>query len=194
MKQQPGLFCPDLRLNLEAFRFFYNYKNLTLQLISDSLSVKSIEFFNAKKSSTIDENTPYPVTMTVEWLNSYFHIPGSDFPEVEFLQTPDINITDSSAEKKKGKVSLDLSGYTVREIRVYKELIKIQPGSRISYGSLAEKSGIPSGARFIGNTMAKNRFPIIIPCHRVIRSDGTMGNYTGGNHIKAFLLDHESRA
>ena len=179
---------------MKSFSFFYNYKDFTLQLISDSLSIKSIEFFNAKKSSTIDENTPYPVIMTVEWLNSYFGITGSDFPEVEFLQTLSINISDSSAEKKSGKVLLDLSAYTVREIRVYKELIKIKPGSRISYGSLAEKSGIPSGARFIGNTMAKNRFPIIIPCHRVIRSDGTMGNYTGGNHIKAFLLDHESRA
>ena len=194
MKKQHGLFWPDLRLNLEAFRFFYNYKDLTLQLISDSLSIKSIEFFDAEKSSTIDENTPYPVIMTVEWLNSYFRVTGSDFPEVEFLQTLSINISDSSAEKKSGKVLLDLSGYTVREIRVYKELIKIKPGSRISYGSLAEKSGIPSGARFIGNTMAKNRFPLIIPCHRVIRSDGSMGNYTGGIHIKKFLLDHESRA
>jgi len=178
---------------LEEFSFFYNYKNLTLRLTSDSDSIKSIDFCSKKKSSSIDDKIPYPLVMAIKWLNSYFSIGGSDSPEVEFSDPLSSNISDSSAEKKNGKVLLDLSRYTVREIKVYKELINIKPGSRISYGELAKKSGIPSGARFIGNTMAKNRFPLIIPCHRVIRSDGSIGNYTGGNHIKAFLLDHEYR-
>ncbi|MBP7734743.1 MAG: MGMT family protein [Spirochaetes bacterium] len=88
-------------------------------------------------------------------------------------------------------VNLDLSWYTLKEIQVYGELLKIPTGSTISYGDLAWKSGIPGGARFVGNTMAKNSFPIIIPCHRVIRSDGSMGNYSGGVNIKKHLLDIE---
>jgi len=183
-----------MEIELEKFSFYYNYKDFTLHLISDPLSLKSINFCSKKKSSPIDDKTPYPVIMALQWLNSYFSMGESDFPEVEFSDSMGSNISDSSAEKKSGKVLLDMNRYTEREMQVYKELIKIKPGSRISYGALAEKSGIPSGARFIGNTMAKNRFPVIIPCHRVIKSDGSMGNYTGGIHIKKFLLDHESGA
>jgi len=62
----------------------------------------------------------------------------------------------------------------------------------ISYGELAMLAGIPRGGRFVGNTMAKNRFPVIIPCHRVIKSDGTPGTYTSGPERKIFLLNHES--
>jgi len=179
---------------LGKFSFYYNYKDFTLHLISDPLSLKSINFCSKKKSSPIDDKTPDPVIMALQWLNCYFSIGKSDFPEVEFSDSMKSNISDSSAEKKIGKVLLDMSGYTEKEIQVYKELIQVKPGKRISYGALAEKSDIPSGARFIGNTMAKNRFPVIIPCHRVIKSDGSIGNYTGGFHIKTFLLDHESRA
>ncbi|OHD69160.1 MAG: hypothetical protein A2W19_06120 [Spirochaetes bacterium RBG_16_49_21] len=88
---------------------------------------------------------------------------------------------------------IDLSGYTQKEIRVYRELLKIPPGRTISYNKLSEKAGIPSGARFVGNAMAKNAFPIIIPCHRVIKSGGAIGNYSGGVGIKDLLLKHESR-
>jgi methylated-DNA-[protein]-cysteine S-methyltransferase len=50
---------------------------------------------------------------------------------------------------------------------------------------------VPGGGRFVGNAMAKNMFPVFIPCHRVIKSDGAMGYYSGGVHIKEFLLAHE---
>ncbi len=179
---------------MKTFSFYYNYKDFTLHLIADSLSLKSINFCGKKKSSTIDNKTPYPLIMAHHWLNSYFSIAGSDFPDVELSAPLNLKQENSYADNKRGKILLDLSSYTEKEIQVYKELVKIEPGRRISYGALAEKSGIPSGARFIGNTMAKNRFPVIIPCHRVIKSDSSMGNYTGGIHIKKFLLDHESRA
>lgn len=179
---------------MEEFIYFYNYRNFTLRIISDTVYLKSIDFCAKKKSTQATGKTPSPLLITVQWLNSYFNISGSDFPEVEFFNTISLKNKKLSAENKSGKILLDLSGYTEKEIRVYKELLQVKAGSRISYGALAEKSSIPSGARFIGNTMSKNRFPVIIPCHRVIRSDGSMGNYTGGIHIKKFLLDHESRA
>ncbi len=92
---------------------------------------------------------------------------------------------------KTAELKLDMAPFTRKEISVYRELIKVPAGSTISYGHLARRSGIPGGARFVGNAMAKNNFPIIVPCHRVIKSDGSMGNYSGGVHIKKFLLDHE---
>jgi methylated-DNA-[protein]-cysteine S-methyltransferase len=89
---------------------------------------------------------------------------------------------------------LDLSGFTRKEIAVYGELLKVPPGKTISYQRLAEKAGIPSGGRFVGNAMAKNMFPIIIPCHRVVLASGAIGNYSGGIGIKKFLLGHEGSA
>jgi methylated-DNA-[protein]-cysteine S-methyltransferase len=96
-----------------------------------------------------------------------------------------------SLEYDKLVLQMDVSEFTQKEISVYRELLRVPHGATISYGALAARAGIPGGARFIGNTMAKNNFPIIIPCHRVIISDGTMGNYSGGKKIKALLLDHE---
>jgi len=180
--------------SLKRFILFYNYKDLTLRLTSGSDSIKSMDFCGREKSSLINDSTPYPLITALQWLNSYFRLSDSGLPEIEFLSAINQKNNKKTALNRGGTIPLDLRGYTEREIRVYTELIRVKPGSRISYGALAEKSGIPSGARFIGNTIAKNRFPLVIPCHRVIRSDGSMGNYTGGNHIKAFLLEHESRA
>ena len=88
-------------------------------------------------------------------------------------------------------LAIDCSACTAMEAQVYAMLLTIPFGSTISYGDLARRSGFKGAARFVGTTMAKNMVPIIIPCHRVIRSDGSMGNYSGGIHIKKFLLDLE---
>jgi O-6-methylguanine DNA methyltransferase len=88
-------------------------------------------------------------------------------------------------------INFDFTSYTPNEVKVYKNLLKISFGKIFSYKELAEKSGFPRGSRFIGNCMAKNRFPVIIPCHRVIKSDGSIGNYSGGPGIKEKLLEHE---
>lgn len=92
-------------------------------------------------------------------------------------------------------LAFDFTGYTSKEVRVLRQLIKISPGETITYGELAKKVGIPNGARFVGNVMAKNRWPLIIPCHRVVRKDG-IGNYSSrenGPEIKKRLLEQEKR-
>jgi O-6-methylguanine DNA methyltransferase len=86
---------------------------------------------------------------------------------------------------------LDMVPFTRKEIRIYNNLTKIPFGKTVTYNGLAKKSGIPHGARFVGNAMAKNFFPILIPCHRVIKSDGNIGNYSSGIKTKMFLLEHE---
>lgn len=86
---------------------------------------------------------------------------------------------------------LDLTGCTEKQKRVYRELMKIGFGKTVSYIKLAELAGIPRGARFVGNAMAKNPLPVFIPCHRVIKADGSTGNFSGGVGLKEYLLAHE---
>ncbi len=67
-------------------------------------------------------------------------------------------------------------------------------GTTASYGTLARLSGSPNAVRAVGTTCATNPIPVVVPCHRVIRSDGTMGNYRGGPAAKRALLDLEGVA
>ncbi|MCK5706758.1 MAG: methylated-DNA--[protein]-cysteine S-methyltransferase [Candidatus Aureabacteria bacterium] len=90
------------------------------------------------------------------------------------------------------KVSLDLGGYTKKEQKVLKEMRKIPFGKTVSYKELAKMSGNVNSARFVGNVCKKNSFPLLIPCHRVIKNDGSLGGYTGGLNIKKELLKLET--
>lgn len=60
-----------------------------------------------------------------------------------------------------------------------------------TYRRIAAHLGVAGGARAVGNALATNPFPIVIPCHRAIRSDGTLGGYQGGVAIKRILLEQE---
>ena len=67
----------------------------------------------------------------------------------------------------------------------------IPRGSVSTYRRIAAHLGVPGGARAVGNALATNPFPIVIPCHRAIRSDGTLGGYQGGLAMKKALLMQE---
>jgi len=60
-----------------------------------------------------------------------------------------------------------------------------------TYSRIAKSIGVPKGARAVGNALANNPFPLIIPCHRVIRSDGRLGGFGGGLEMKKKLLENE---
>ena len=70
-------------------------------------------------------------------------------------------------------------------------LIKVRYGNTVSYGELAKMTGVPGGARAVGNAMHKNPLPILIPCHRVIRADGRIGGFGVGTEKKEILLKLE---
>lgn len=78
--------------------------------------------------------------------------------------------------------------------RVWEALQKIPYGSTISYLDLAKKLGNPKVIRAAASANGKNPISIIIPCHRVIGSDGSLTGYAGGLHRKKWLLTHESPA
>ena len=67
-------------------------------------------------------------------------------------------------------------------------------GTTASYGALARLSGSPRAVRAVGTTCATNPIPVVVPCHRVVRSDGTLGAYRGGPAAKRTLLDLEGVA
>jgi methylated-DNA-[protein]-cysteine S-methyltransferase len=67
-------------------------------------------------------------------------------------------------------------------------------GTTASYGTLARLSGSPKAVRAVGTTCATNPIPVVVPCHRVVRADGTLGGYRGGPAAKRVLLDLEGVA
>ena len=69
--------------------------------------------------------------------------------------------------------------------------VDIGYGTTASYGTLARLSGSPRAVRAVGTTCATNPIPVVVPCHRVVRSDGTLGGYRGGPVAKRALLDLE---
>ena len=90
--------------------------------------------------------------------------------------------------------NLPLKG-TEFQIKVWKEIVKIPYGETITYKDLAVAIGKPNSYRAVANACGKNPYPPTIPCHRVIRSDGELGGYSGKGGIKTKkkLLKEESR-
>jgi len=89
---------------------------------------------------------------------------------------------------------LDLSEFTVFQRHVWKATKQIPYGHNRSYSQMARKIGKPGAARAVGQALAKNPLPIIIPCHRVLNSDGKLGGFTGGVAMKKRLLTLEKRS
>lgn len=77
------------------------------------------------------------------------------------------------------------------EDRVYKKLLEVPPGMVTTYGELAKAVGLKNGQRVIGRIMNKNPYPVIVPCHRVIKSNGQIGGYAWGEKIKTNMLSKE---
>jgi methylated-DNA-[protein]-cysteine S-methyltransferase len=89
-------------------------------------------------------------------------------------------------------VPFDLRGSSAFMKRVYKVTQKIPYGQVRHYGWIADQMKEPYSARAVGRAMALNPVPIIIPCHRVVASDGTLGGFGGGLSLKRWLLAHEA--
>ena len=75
--------------------------------------------------------------------------------------------------------------------KIYKKLLDVPKGKITTYGDLAKAVGIKNGQRAVGRIMNKNPYPAIIPCHRVVKSDGKVGGYAYGENIKSNMLTKE---
>jgi len=87
---------------------------------------------------------------------------------------------------------LDLTGLTALQRSVLYATAAIPYGSVRTYGQVAAAIERPRASRFVGTTLAKNPHPILIPCHRVIRSDGSFGRFGGGTDLKRQLIEREA--
>ena len=74
---------------------------------------------------------------------------------------------------------------------VYKKLLQVPRGKVTTYSELAKAVGLKNGQRAIGRIMNKNPFPVIVPCHRVILSNGKIGGYAWGENVKTNMLSKE---
>ena len=89
-------------------------------------------------------------------------------------------------------VPLDLRG-TPFQLRIWQELCKIPFGETVSYQDLARRLGKPQAARAVGQACGRNPIPLIVPCHRVIAANSSLGGFSAGLDRKRWLLEHEKK-
>ena len=101
-------------------------------------------------------------------------------------------ITRRLAGDRRAKIELDLRGSTSFEAAVWLKALEIPRGEVRPYGWIAAEIGHDKAVRAVGTALAHNPVPLVVPCHRVVRSDGTIGNYSmGGSENKRRILAAE---
>ncbi len=109
-------------------------------------------------------------------------------------------ISEQISDYFKGKViripweQMDMGNLTELEKYVLMTVAEIPYGETRTYKSVAESVARPRAYRFVGSTLAKNPFPILIPCHRVIRSDLSAGQFGGGTELKQKMIELEAES
>jgi methylated-DNA-[protein]-cysteine S-methyltransferase len=124
--------------------------------------------------------------------------------ELHFLglgkSTPSAPVTGEVAEqiasyfagvRREFTLPVDLAAASDFTRRVLEATARIPYGETRTYGQIAAAIGMPGATQAVGNALGVNPVPIVVPCHRVVRTDGSMGWFTGGAHIKRALLGLE---
>ena len=97
----------------------------------------------------------------------------------------------SQNRKKFSKYILEREAVSLFAFKVLEVIKHIPYGQVKTYSEVAELIGSPYASRAVGNVLNKNSFPILIPCHRVVRKSGAVGGFSSGPRIKKWLLDLE---
>jgi methylated-DNA-[protein]-cysteine S-methyltransferase len=87
-------------------------------------------------------------------------------------------------------ISVSQSGAAFSQA-AWKAMRKVAPGKTLSYADLAARSGSPAAVRAAGSACAKNAIVLVVPCHRIVKTGGALGNYAYGLEKKEWLLSHE---
>lgn len=138
-----------------------------IEIVGNSEGVSSI-LFKDDVSLAISETIPRELNNVVTQLQEYFEGKRSTF---------NVKISPKGTDFQK---------------RVWNELLNIPFGKTLNYQQIANKLGDPKVIRAAASANGKNPISIIIPCHRVIGSDGSLTGYAGGLHRKKWLLEHEN--
>ncbi|MCR4428726.1 MAG: methylated-DNA--[protein]-cysteine S-methyltransferase [Caldiserica bacterium] len=139
-------------------------------------------------SSTLPQKSPEDRDFVLLPLS--LPIPG-DIPNI-FLALELIRLYFHGEPVEFRRVKLDFSGYSLFSRKVFSNLRKVPYGGLISYKALARMSGFEKASRGVGAALRTNRFLILVPCHRVLKSDGGLGGFSLGLEWKRKLLFWES--
>jgi len=137
-----------------------------MKLVADAVGLTSIQFLDSEE--ILSEEIPNALEEVVKQLREYFDGKRRDF---------NLRLSPQGTDFQK---------------RVWRELEKIPFGKTVSYKHIATRLGDPKVIRAAASANGKNPIPIIIPCHRVIGSDGSLTGYAGGLQRKKWLLEHEN--
>ena len=167
LKPRKTLISIKLHKNKET-TYIPSDDKYVLMFTKKTLQINKIEFI------ALDDYAKYPefIQLLIKQINSYFN---KKVPFAYPLKYISLEIL--SEFSKKNLLSLS----------------KVPFGGLISYKGLAEKAGYPNAYRAVGTVMNKNPYPLIIPCHRVIKKDNTIGGFAPGIDIKKLLLRHEQK-
>jgi len=139
-----------------------------IEIIANELAVKRINFLRNKSNTFRDDKKQSKIlSSAVKQLKEYFS------GKREFFDLP-----------------LFIKGTPMQQ-KVWMQILNIPIRETSSYKDISKKIKKPNAYRAVGNAVGKNPLPIVIPCHRVIHSNGDITGFTGGNNIKRILLKHE---
>lgn len=156
----------------------------------------------AVKPARVETVSAPPLAIRILWR-------GDEIWRLDLTWSRDVGPTDASSDAGR-QLALALAAYVAGEAplwpdlpltfsntapfhrRCWEELAKIPYGRTLTYAELAERAGSAQAARAVGQAMAKNPFPLVFPCHRVLASGGGLGGYGPGLDMKKWLLALES--
>ncbi len=152
----------------KIYRGEYDSPVGVIKIEADEKKIISIHFSN-KKDPVFKVETNEIIEKLIYQLNGYFN-----------------------GELKKFSIALKLEGSEFQK-KIWRALKKIPYGQTVSYKDIAIATGNVKSVRAVGNANGKNRFPIIIPCHRVIYENGKIGGFSAGIWRKKYLLNFEKK-
>lgn len=145
-----------------------------LEITGDRRGVRSVEFWKGRKKPEIDKKAiaghPAPLKACVVQLDEYFR-----------------------GRRRRFDVRLEIKG-TEFQKNVWRALVEIPYGKTASYRDIAKAVGNENATRAVGGANHANPISIIVPCHRIIGSDGRLTGYGGGLWRKEWLLAHEAKS
>ncbi len=151
----------------QLYKAYYDSPIGILEITGTEQGITGVHF--VEKKQTPDASIPLPLKDCCKQLYEYFVGDRKDF-----------------------SLKLQFEG-TAFQKKVWNQLMKIPYGRTVSYKEVAAAVNNEKAVRAVGSANGRNHIAIIIPCHRVIASDGTLGGYGGGLWKKEWLLNHEKK-
>lgn len=148
-------------------KIYYQSKIGWLEIVGTNDAIKAVEFIEAEDLEEIDTEPPAVITDCVAQLDEYFKGNRQEFS---------LNLAPEGTEFQKA---------------VWRQLLEVPFGATVSYLDIAKAVGNKKAVRAVGAANGQNPIVIIVPCHRIIGSNGQLTGYGGGLWRKEWLLNHE---